>query len=491
MPRPLIVVVLFVVLAAGAIGCPSKDGNANASLSLERCRLEGVSGQARCGTLEVFEDREAKRGRKLKLHVAVLPALAARPEPDPVFILAGGPGQSATGVAGMVSPALERVRRRRDLVFVDQRGTGKSGLLACELEPETPTLNEKLRAEFDEAKTRECAQALSRDHDLRHYGTDVAMDDLDDVRAALGYEQINLWGASYGTRAGLVYLRRHPGRVRAAILDGVAPMALVLPLDAAKDADRALRLLFDACEGDEGCRAAYPSLQPRFEALLAKLEAAPAKVVAPHPVTGEPEEVEVSRDAFIRILRVLLYQPEATSLVPLTVARAAEGDFRPFLAQSEWVSSGFANDVAVGMFMSVVCTEDAPFLDEAEIRKRAEGTYIGPTFALDIAKSCSVWPAGEVAEGFREPVQSDVPVLLLSGELDPVTPPRWAEEAKAHLPNAKHLELPATGHGTLGNACVRKLIERFLDAGNTSVVPDACDEVTRPPFFVNFAGPRP
>ncbi len=485
-----LVVIIVAVCALG--GCDgSRRGGSGAALKLERCRLEGVAAQARCGTWEVWEDREAKSGRRLSLHVAVLPALAARPAPDPLFILAGGPGQSASSVARVLAPALERIRRKRDIVFVDQRGTGESAPLHCELEPAKASLNERLRAELDEEAVRRCVAELSKSHDLRHYGTNVAMDDLDEVRAALGYERINLWGGSYGTRAGLVYLRKHPERVRSAILDGVAPMALVLPKDVAADADRALKLLFENCESSGPCREAWPRLGARFEALLTKLGETPARVEAPHPVTGEPERVEITREAFTRILRALLYQPEATSLVPLTIDRASKGDFRPFLAQSELVSSGFSKDLAVGMFLSVVCTEDAPFLDEREVRKAAEGTFVGATFAVDIIRSCALWPRGSIPEGFREPVVSDKPVLLLSGELDPVTPPRWGEEAARHLPNSKHLVLPATGHGTLGSACVRRTMEKFLEEGTVAGLTEKCDEVTRPPFFVNFAGPPP
>jgi pimeloyl-ACP methyl ester carboxylesterase len=491
MSRVLLVLLCATLAGAALAGCDQDRNRQQATLQLERCRLPGVDSQARCGRYEVWEDRAAKAGRKLSLHVAVLPALAARPEPDPLFILAGGPGQSASGVARLLAPALERVRRKRDLVFVDQRGTGRSAPLECDLEPTQASLTLRLRADLDEAAVQRCAQALSATHDLRHYGTAVAMEDLDEVRAALGYGKINLWGASYGTRAALVYLRRHPARVRVAILDGVAPLSLVLPKDMAKDGDRALRLLFSACAEDDACDAAWPRLGARFDALMDRLAQAPARVEAPHPVTGETETVEVDRDAFARILRVLLYQPEATSLVPLTIDRAEKGDFRPFLAQSEWVSSGFSKDVAVGMFLSVVCTEDAPYLEEAELRRAAEGTFLGPGFALDVLRSCRAWPKGKVPDGFREPVRSEVPVLLLSGELDPVTPPRWAEEARAHLPNARHLVLPATGHGTLGNACVRRLIERFVEQGTTAAMPGSCDEVARPPFFVDFAGPTP
>ncbi|MGA9520457.1 MAG: alpha/beta hydrolase [Myxococcaceae bacterium] len=461
-------------------------------LALERCRLPGASAQLRCGTLEVFEDRVARNGRKLKLHVAVAPALSSNPAPDPVFILAGGPGQAASDIAPMMLNALERVRRERDLVFLDQRGTGRSNGLECELGDPEAGLAERLRAEFDEQKVRTCVEELSKKADLRLYTTPVAMDDLDEVRAALGYDRINLWGGSYGTRAALVYMRQHPMRVRTAILDGVAPMQLLLPADVAPDAQRALTLLFEQCAADASCEKTYPGLQVRFTSLLDSLGQAPARTTVPHPVTGRPTEVELGREVFVQVLRALLYAPEATSLVPFSIAQASEGDFRPMIAQAQMIDSGFGKGLSNGMFFSIVCSEDLPFIPEGTLHQRAAGTFLGSGFADDIVRTCALWPKADVPASYREPVRSDLPVLLLSGELDPVTPPRWAEEAKKTLANSAHVVVPGSGHGTLGSACGRDVIRRFLEKGSLEGVDTTCDvKGLRPPFFTSFAGPPP
>lgn len=482
----------FLVICTGT-GCEraTPAGGTKPSLTLEPCRLQGVSAQVRCGTLEVFEDQAAKTGRKISLRVAVVPALASTAKMDPLFILAGGPGQAATAVAPLLIPALARVHRTRDLVLLDQRGTGESAPLECALESPDAGIAERISTEFQQSAMKRCADELSKNHDLRLYGTSMAVEDLDQVRAALGYERINLWGASYGTRVALVYARAHPERVRTIVLDGVAPLQLVLPRDMAKDADRALKLLFEQCEEDPSCAKAWPQLRAKFEALLAQLDAAPARVSVPDPVTGVESPIVVSREAFVRILRALLYQSEATTLVPLTIDRAAAGDFRPFAAQSDLVSAGMAKGLSTGMFFSVVCTEDVPFLDAENADGWAEGTFVGKGFADDILSACEVWPKGEVPTGFRDPVHSQIPTLLFSGDLDPVTPPRWAEEAKKTLPNSAHVTVPATGHGTLSDACVRKLIEAFLDKGAIAGLELTCSERSRPPFFINFAGPPP
>ena len=265
----------------------------------------------------------------------------------------------------------------------------------------------------------------------------------------------------------------------------------ILPKDMAKDADRALKLLFQQCASDEACTKAWPELSKRFETLLASLQDQPAKASVPDPLTGHPVDITVPREAFVRTLRALLYQPEATTLVPLTIFNASKGDFRPFAAQSDLVSGGLSKGLSVGMFFSVVCTEDVPFLDRDHVSTWGEGTFVGPGFADDILRTCELWPKGEVPKSFREPVKSKAPVLLFSGELDPVTPPYWAEQARKTLPNSAHVVVPATGHGTLGNACVRRLFDQFLEAGSVKGLDARCDEGSRPPFFTNFAGPPP
>lgn len=485
--KPLPLILLFALLSTA---CRSTDRQTPAStLSLASCRVKGLA--ARCGALEVFENREAGSGRKLSLSVVVLPALSASPQPDPVFFLAGGPGQAASDILPMVAPAMEKVRRDRDLVFVDQRGTGRSHPLECEDDEKQP-LAERLRTEFQETRLDECRRTLEKKADLRFYGTAIAVDDLDDVRQALGYERINLWGGSYGTRVGLAYLRRHPQHARTAVLDGVAPMSLLLPVEVAKDSERALTLLFEQCEQSPACAAAWPDLQARFDALLTRLEESPATTTVSDPLTGQTSEVTVTRDLFTRIVRALLYQSESTTLIPMTIARAAEGDFRPLVGQAELVRTMSEGLAAVGMHYSVLCTEDRPFFDLEGIDALTRGTFLGRGLVDEAIRACDRWPRGEVPPSFREPVASDVPVLLLSGELDPVTPPRWADDAARTLSRSTHVVVPATGHGTLGSACIRKLTAQFIAAGSLEGLDTGCDaEARRPPFFTTFAGPPP
>lgn len=480
---------VFSLSLLAALSCTREPAGVQ-RLPLTACRVEGVARQVLCGVLEVPEDRAAAKGRKIPLRVVVVPALAASPDPDPLFILAGGPGQAASELTAPLLSVFDRATRTRDLVLVDQRGTGASNPLDCEVIPEDAPLADQLDDRFPEAEYRACLAGF--DADPRHYTTPVAMEDLDAVRAALGYSKINLWGASYGTRAALVYLRDHGEHVRSVILDGVAPMSLLLPLFIPRDTDRALETLFGECAQSAACASAYPRLRDQFESLLARLESQPARVIVDHPHTGKQETITVSRDTFTATLRGLLYLPEASSLLPRVVSAAAAGDFRPFVAVGSSMGGSLAKNLSQGMFLSVVCSEDAPFITEEAISREAQGTWLGEGAVKRILQACEFWPRGELPAGYRDPVSSEVPVLLLSGELDPVTPPSWAEDAKKTLPNSLHVALPGVGHGASSFGCVRQLIARFLESASVADLANTCDDsLVRPPFFTTFAGPTP
>jgi pimeloyl-ACP methyl ester carboxylesterase len=486
---------LAALALAGCTRPPTgSDGSADArglerKMALKPCRLDGVAAQTLCGTLEVFEDRQAKQGRKLPLRVVVVPALASQPKEDPLFFLAGGPGQAASRTR--ILPALERIRRQRDIVFVDQRGTGDSHPLDCEaLNPSRVSLAARFEDREDADVIPQCRKGW--DADERLYTTSIAMDDLDDVRAALGYAKVNLWGVSYGTRAALVYMRQHPEHVRTAILDGVAPMGQYLPLYAARDGQRALDLLLEACVKDTVCATAYPDLRARTEALLARLSAEPAKVRVKHPRTGVPEDFVLTRRVFLSELFSLLYSPDVASLVPLMLDRATKEDWTPFVALALGLTDEVARTTSRGLFMAVVCAEDAPFFTAEDAEREAKGTWFGSRMALDVKKACEQWPKSQVPPSFREPVTSDIPTLLLSGELDPVTPPAWGEEAKRTLSKSLHVVVPGLGHNTVGADCARTLMAEVLAQGSVEgLTPDCGAGLKRPPFFTSFAGPVP
>lgn len=454
------------------------------SIALEDCALSSANGgqvDARCGTLTVLEDRSNPNGRKIKLNVAVIPAIKRNPEADALFLLAGGPGQSAVEAFPAMISLMFQIHENRDIVLVDQRGTGKSNPLKC-LGPE----DEELTDEQALAKLKACPETL--DADLRFYNTEIAMTDLDDVRAALGYETINIYGASYGTRAALTYLRMFPEHVRTVTLDAVVDSDFVMFMDAAEDGQAALEKFFSRCEADEACVSTFPKLRSEFDGLLARLEETPAEITIPHPLTNDPLELTVTPQMVTSMVFNTLYVPDLVATLPVSIHAAyADENYVPLISQAFLVNAGLYD----GMFYAVACTEDAPLISSAEAAKRAEQSVFGDR-TVDFAEVCSEWQKGKVSPEFREPVISDVPVLILSGEADPITPPRHADKAAASLTNDIHLIFSGMGHGNLSSPCSVNLFKDFIETASIDGLDTACvGGVQPPPFFVDFSGPRP
>ena len=455
---------------------------------LHPCQGEEGPTDAYCGTFKVFENRETKQGRQIDLRIVVLPALSRDVKPDPVFFLAGGPGQGAAELARGLRELFRRVQAERDIVLVDQRGTGKSHPLKCESESDTlKDVNENDLTGLDRLK--KCMQGYNAD--LRLYTTPIAMDDLDDVRAFLGYDKINIYGGSYGTRAALVYLRQHEDRVRSVIIDGVAPPDMRLPLFFARDAQRALDLLLTDCARDPQCNAQYPNLSQRLRALVERLEKAPVKTRLTHPRTGIEDDVTVNAQLIAGTLFGSLYSPLAASLIPAIIERAERNDFQGMLALA-MINSGLADNMALGMQLSVVCAEDFPRITPDDIAAQSKATIFGGHLMEARMKACEFWPRGTVPDNYYDPVNSSVPALILSGELDPVTPPGWGDIAAKTLPNSKHFIAPGTGHGVLGTGCGMRIIKEFIDEASAQNLDTGClSLLKRPPFFLTPAGPDP
>ena len=458
---------------------------------LKPCTGYDTPADAYCGTLRVFENRETKQGRQIDLNIVLLPALRADAQPDPLFFLAGGPGQGAAKLAPVVREMFRRVQADRDIVLVDQRGTGKSHPLECESEGTDDSLAETIET-TDQTLARLKTCLAKYDADLTQYTTTIAMDDLDDVRAFLGYERINVYGGSYGTRAALVYMRQHGDRVRSAILDGVAPTFMRLPLYFPRDTQRAFDRLVADCAADAGCNATYPNLGARAAALMARLEKAPPTVRITHPRTGRPTELKVEARLFAGVMVFTLYQPAATVLVPQIIAAAEKDDFQSMLALASAAEGRGETNMSIGMQLSVLCAEDAPKNTPDELAKEAASTLFGKYVMNVQTAACDFWPRGKVDASFYEPVQSNIPTLVMSGELDPVTPPTWGEQVARTLPNSQHVVMPGTGHTPGGSGCGQRIMYNFIDAGTTQGLDTTCTaRVKRPPFFVSPAGPDP
>jgi pimeloyl-ACP methyl ester carboxylesterase len=458
------------------------------------CRLHsdtvGASTAARCLSLSVPEDPATPDGAQIPLAVAVIPALRSKAEPDPLFLISGGPGQAARDLYLAMGPAFARIQRDRDIVIVDQRGTGQSARFDCEMANEAEFVD--VSAALAGTLAEQCLTAFARD--ARFYTTSAAVHDLERVRAALGYETINLYGVSYGTRVAQHYMRRYPQRVRAAILDGVVPPGLALGPRIAIDAQTALDAIFERCVLDEACNRAFPAIREQFAALRERLRAAPVALTIPDPVTATPIEVRFGLAELTAAVRMLSYSDEAGSLLPLLIHEANTAN-RPqgLAAQFELIKRALGAQIAYGMHFSVACSEDAPrWREENVTRAQLTETYIGTQLVDAMEAICAEWPRGPVDEDFHEPLDVDVPTLLLSGANDPVTPVAYGERVRATLSNAKHLVLNGQGHGQLVIGCMPQVAAKFVAAASFDALGESClYSITPAPFFLSPAGPAP
>ncbi len=449
---------------------------------LKPCRLVGIDEELFCGKLTVFENRETRTGRTIDLNIVVLPAVNQKTKAEPVFDLAGGPGASSAERADFYAGPGKVYRHQHDVVCVDQRGTGKSNRLSI---PREKTPSYYLSEMFPVGYVKQMRQALQNRADLTKYTTSIAMDDLDDVRAWLGYDSINLFGASYGTQAALVYMRRHPEHVRSAILLGVAPTDLKVPLHHSESAARAMDLLLGECERDARCHAAFPPIRDDWNNVLAQLEKQPARVEYSPPGKAAPTPVEIQRGVFGEKIRTWMYDRDKAARIPLIVHHAANGDFAPFLQQA--IEPSIPDFVADGAYLSLTCAEDVPFINPEEAAKLTAGNPFGNYRVFQQTRACQVWPRGEIPTDFLEPVSSNAPVLIFSGNMDPVTPPKYGEQVARYLPNSRHVVIPQAGHGVDGltdPSCVDRIAIEFLDKGDARNLDVSCAERMAPPPFV-------
>jgi len=459
-----------------------------AAAPTEPCRLKGIDREVRCGAVSVAENPDQPTGRRIEVHYAVVPALARVRALEPVFVFAGGPGQSARRAAGQVQPLFARLNARRDIVYIDQRGTGASNPLACggERRP-AASLAEILDAERLSARTRDCLRRLAEANDLRQYATWIAVRDVDAVRAALGYERVNLWGASYGTRAALEYLRQFPQRVRSVVLDGVAPADMALPASFAVDAQASLDRLIAACAADGDCNRRYPDLGGRVDRLLARVGGEPSATVI-HPLTGRPEELRLQPATLASVLRVPLYSPPLAAVLPFALAEAGRENLTPLVAVASSLAAGVAENFAEGMHFAVVCAEDLPRVDAAA-RAAAAATRFGGSFLRTYDEACAVVPARAVPAAFYGLSDADVPVLVLSGGADPATPPHHGERVAKGLKRATHVVAPHLAHGVSMQGCAPELVTGFIrNAGADGLDLGCLDRLPAPRFFAPPSG---
>jgi pimeloyl-ACP methyl ester carboxylesterase len=485
---------LFLVFCAGCsvFGQNEKNDAVRSAepdrISLQPCEVADTKEKVLCGALDVFENRALGKGRKIRLKIVVYPATGPDKAPDPLFYIPGGPGSSATEDAPYIAQEFAALRERRDLVFVDQRGTGGSNLLFCEFFDETDP--QSLLGHWNPPeKVRACREKLEARADLKLYTTPIAMDDLNDVRAALGYEKINIFGGSYGTRATQNYLKRYGKHVRTAILHGVSLPGQFMPRDFPQDTERALQGVLDECAADAACRNAFPDLKTDVKTVLERLLREGAVEVDVRYPQNSPNtrRLKLPRDLAAEAVRYMLYQSGAASRLPLYLHLAAQGNFVPLAQSALFYRRNLVATGATGMYLSVTCAEDLPWIKAGEGERYAENTFLGDYRLRQQREACREWVRSEIPKDYSEPVRSDVPVLILSGQWDPVTPPAYGDMAAKHLPNSLHIVVPSGGHGFSGLSgieCISRLKIEFINRGTAKGLDTSCVKSIRRNAFL-------
>mgnify|MGYP001813386935 CR=1 FL=1 len=460
---------------------------------LTDCRISAGDGAqsfaARCIDFERPLNPDEPDGETITLRVAVVPALSLEPEADALVPIAGGPGGSSVDFYASWAHAFERVRHKRDILLVDQRGTGESAPMNCEGDDEF--VEGAFSPEETVSAMQECLDALP--HDPRFFTTSIAVRDLEAVREALGYDALNLYGASYGTRVAQHYARRYPDTTRTIVIDGVVPPQHSFVPEIATESQRAIDRVLGRCAADADCSERFPAIHEDFRRLRDTLADGAVTVAFTNPVTGKPETLEFGEAHMASAVRLLLYSARSIALLPLIINEAANGNYAPLAAQFRLAVGSMADALAIGMHNAVMCTEDAPFIDLDTIDRSAlEASYLGPMQLDAIMAMCSIWPQGPMDDSLLTPLATDIPVLLLSGDADPITPPRYAELAAVDLENAWLLTGKNQGHGLGAVGCTPRIVGEFVDAMKLEDdTADCLDENFAMPFFLDYSGPMP
>jgi len=449
---------------------------------LTACAIEGMPDPAWCGTVTVAETPTRWLSRRISIRVVVVPARTEPSAPDPILLLVGGPGQSAVDLVVPLSQRADALRDRRDLVLIEQRGTGLSSGLHCDPPASAVDLMGRL---FEPDRLAACRDQLSLRADPTRYTTTLAAGDYDRILESLRYRQVNVWGVSYGTRLGLEIARRFPRRVRTLLLEGVVPMTFTWPSSGAADLDAALEALVDDCAADADCSRAFPTFAQDVGSAFDRLRGTVQSVQVQDPATGVTLRVPFSATDLAYATRGLLYGNDALSL-PLFFAEAARGRYDAFAQAYVIRARTLDREIARGVHFGVYCAEDLPFVDWPRALEAAAGTRIGPYLLDEYRRACELWPRAAIPSSFRDPITVAVPSLLMSGRRDPVTPPRTAEDAAHMMSWARVLVWKYGGHGThglIGRECWTQIVRDFIDSADPNRLSIACmDADPRQPF---------
>ncbi len=472
-----IAVSLFILLIS--VNAYGKDQQ----LTLENCHVDGIRSQVKCGTLQVPENYSKEGESHININFVVLPAIDNSDQKTPLMFLAGGPGQAAAELASGLSNVFYEVRKTRDLILVDQRGTGASHPLQCEDAAEQ-NVYALTPEDFSTEDIKNCINSLTGD--LSQYNSENAIRDFDAVRIALNHQQINIYGGSYGTRAGLVYMRMFPDSLRSVVLDSVGPIEVPIGLFGQSSA-RSFNLLLRNCQKEPSCKQAFPQLEQEFQILLTRLEQQPAQVKIVHPRLGTQTEFVISKAKFLGTIRSQLYSVASRSLVPLMIHQAYLGNYMPLAGLVAQTEGG--QGIYIGLLLNITCNEDYPRISDDDYIFDANNNFGGNDSHLSFKLACPIWPQYRPNADFYEPVVANTPTLILSGDLDPVTPPSNGDYSANTLPNNKHVVVKNAAHTVAMTTCASDLINEFLTSLKPKELDESClDDIPDESFMTNLNG---
>ena len=464
---------------AAAVAPPSRlPVEALRVVDLSPCTLPDVAQSAQCGVLAVPENPGRSAGRTLQIGIAVIPAAAKPANPDPIVVLMGGPGEGAISAASFYVRQFASLLKDRDLLLVDQRGTGRSGALTCDLySKEEPAAT--LRDLFPPAAIERCVRRLRTHADLTQYSYTRFADDLEHVRRALGFGPLNLFSGSYGTRAAQVYLRAYPQSVRSAFLGSAVPLDVPTPLAMAKTAQTALDSVFGACAADAACHSVFPNLGEEFRQALTRLNSGAVRVSIP----GRSDTVLLRGGRVAEWIRAKLYRPNSAAILPWVIHRAYLGDWSPIV---EGILSDTGDpDFSFGLFFAITCSDDVAFLQDREVAAESQGTFLGDDRVRQQQAACKYWPKRSLPADFRNPVHSSVPALFVTGDADGGTPLWYTQRVSQGFANSVVVVARGQGH-TEWSDCIGDLYERLVLGGTVrGLDASTCEPAPRPPFKTN------
>jgi len=476
------------LLALGLMAASTSGLAQNNPLQISECHVDGIKEQIKCGTLTVPENYQKPDAVKIDINFTVLPAIDKTTQKLPLMFLAGGPGQAASELSSMLRNRFYEIRKTHDIILVDQRGTGKSSQLKCDVPAfQLVDVYGMLPMDFDIKDVQECISQFTQD--LTQYNSENAIRDFDAVRAALGHDQINVYGGSYGTRAALIYMRMFPQNLRSVVLDSVAPMDYRIGL-VGKSAERSFDKLVENCKAEESCKNAFPDLAADYQKVFEQLHQEPVELTISHPRLATPTTLKIDTTKFASTIQQQLYSVAGRSMMPLLISEAAKGNFMPFvgvLAQGDELQPPGA--IYGPLLMNIACNEDYPKISENDWLKDADNHFARNSAHHGLRLICPVWPKYQPSEEFYEEVNTNIPTLILSGDLDPVTPPDNGDRADKMLPNSRHIVVKNLSHIVAINECGVDVVAQFIDELKLEAVDEKClTEIPNESFMTSLNG---